>query len=198
VISRIRGVLARKNADGIEVLTAGGVGYELTVPLGVLERLPEEGQEVELRTWQVVREDALELYGFLDDGERALFARLLTASGVGPRLAVNMLSAMEPARLVRAIVERDITSLRRIPGLGAKKAEKLAVELADRLGDLAIVTAGPRPGGRAADEAVGALVALGYPAQLAGSAVRRALEHDGELTGSNLIKAALATVTAPR
>jgi holliday junction DNA helicase RuvA len=198
VISRIRGVLARKNADGIEVLTAGGVGYELTVPLGVLERLPAEGQEVELRTWQVVREDALELYGFLDDGERALFARLLTASGVGPRLAVNMLSAMEPARLVRAIVERDITSLRRIPGLGAKKAEKLAVELADRLGDLAIVTAGPRPGGRAADEAVGALVALGYPAQLAGSAVRRALEHDGELTGSNLIKAALATVTAPR
>jgi holliday junction DNA helicase RuvA len=198
VISRIRGVLLRRGAESIEVMTAGGVAYELVVPLGVHERLPAEGAELELRTWQVIREDAHELFGFLEEGERALFARLLTASGVGPRLALSMLSTLQPDRLVRAIAERDIASLRRIPGLGAKKAEKLAVELADRLGDLAVIVVGPQPRGRAADEAVGALVALGYPPALAGSAVRQALDGNAQLAGSDLIKAALATVAEGR
>src|SRR5690606_32175749 len=166
MISRIRGTLVRRDLNSIEVMTASGVGYELFVPLTVFERLPREGAEVELRTYHVVREDAAELYGFIDDAERTLFARLLTASGVGPRLALNMLSTMPPQHLVTAITLKDIAALKRIPGLGAKKAERLVLELKDRLDDIALAGA-VQPGadeskGATIDEAVHALVALGY------------------------------------
>src|SRR5690606_35373774 len=133
MISRIRGVLVERSIGAIEVMTPGGVGYQIEIPLGVYERLPREGEEVELRTYYLVREDGVTLYGFLDARERDLFGRLLTASGVGPRLALNMLSTLSPERLVRAIMEKDIASLRQVPGLGAKKAERLALELADKL-----------------------------------------------------------------
>jgi holliday junction DNA helicase RuvA len=191
-------VLVRREVGLVELMTPGGVAYELDIPLTVFERMPAEGSEIELRTWQVFREDAVELYGFLDAAERAVFARMLTASGVGPKLALSMLSTMPPGRLVRAIAERDIAALRSIPGLGAKKAEKLVVELADRLDDLALAAVSPRPAGRAADEAVSALVALGYNAAAAASAVRHALDHDGRLAGSDLIKAALVKAAASR
>lgn len=195
MISRIRGVLVERGMGAIEVMTPGGVGYQLEIPLGVYERLPREGEEVELRTYYLVREDGVTLYGFLDSKERDLFGRLLTASGVGPRLALNMLSALSPERLIRAIVEKDVASLRQVPGLGAKKAERLALELADKLDDLAAVAAGPRPEGRAAEEAIGALVALGYSVAQATAAVRRALDEQPGLTGTDLIKAALARVS---
>jgi Holliday junction DNA helicase RuvA len=194
VISRIRGKLARRELGVVEVMTAGGVAYELEIPLTVFERLPREGAEVELRVYQVVREDAVTLYGFLDAGERAVFARLLTASGVGPRLALNMLSTLPPEQLVRAIVERDIATLRRIPGLGTKKAERLALELADRMDDLAVVAAGRAAGGRVAEEGVGALVALGYSPPEASAAIRKVLDGAVQLEGIALIKAALATL----
>ncbi len=196
MISRIRGVLVERGMGVIEVMTPGGVGYQLEIPLGVYERLPREGEEVELRTYYLVREDGVTLFGFLDARERDLFGRLLTASGVGPRLALNMLSALSPERLVRAIVDKDVASLRQVPGLGAKKAERLALELADKLDDLAAVAAGPRPEGRAAEEAIGALVALGYSAAQATAAVRRALDEQPGLTGTDLIKAALARVSS--
>src|SRR5690606_38557586 len=127
--------------------------------------------------------------------ERELFGRLLTASGVGPRLALNMLSTLAPDRLVRAIVEKDIATLRQVPGLGVKKAERLALELADKLDDLAVAAAAARPEGRAAEEAVGALVALGYSTAQATAAVRRALDDQPGLSGPELIKAALARVS---
>jgi Holliday junction DNA helicase RuvA len=195
MISRIRGTLLRRDMTAVEVMTPGGVAYELEIPLTVYERLPREGSEIELRTYQVVREDAVALYGFLEEAERAVFARLLMASGVGPRLALSMLSTLTPERLVRAIMERDLAALRQVPGLGAKKAERLTLDLADKLDDLAGLVSGPRPTGRAAEEAIGALVALGYaPAEAAG-AVRRALEEQGDLSGVELIKAALARVS---
>jgi holliday junction DNA helicase RuvA len=197
LISRIHGTLLRRDPGTVEVLTAGGVAYEVVIPLTVFERLPDVGAAIELRTFQVVREDAVELFGFLDAAERAVFGRLLTASGVGPRLALNMLSTMAPDRLVRAIATRDIAALRRIPGLGAKKAERLALELGDRLDDLAgALGAEAAPAGRVADEAVSALVALGYGTGDANAAVRAALEGDAALNGSALIKAALARATA--
>lgn len=192
MISRIKGTLVRRDLGVAEVMTAGGVAYEMEVPLSVYERLPREGAEVEMRTWQVIREDAAELYGFLEAGERALFARLLTASGVGPRLALAMLSRLSPQNLVAAISAKDIPTLRQIPGLGAKKAEKLVLELADRLDDLALAPAGKRPEGRAAEEAVGALVALGYTVTEATAAVREVLDEDAQLAGVELIRAALA------
>ncbi|MGH7507475.1 MAG: Holliday junction branch migration protein RuvA [Longimicrobiales bacterium] len=176
----------------VEVMTPGGVAYELEIPLVVYERLPRDGSDIELRVYQVVREDAITLYGFTDATERTLFARLLTASGVGPRLALNMLSTLAPDRLVRAITGRDIPALRQIPGLGTKKAERLVLELTDRLDDLAATTAAARPQGRAADDAIGALVALGYSAPEAGAAVRKALDASDRLEGIALIKAALA------
>lgn len=195
MISRIRGTLLRRELDSAEVMTQGGVAYQVSIPLSVFEGLPPEGSDVELITYQVVREDSIELFGFLHDGDRRLFARLLTASGVGPRLALSMLSTLPPQRLVRAIVDKDIAALRQVPGLGVKKAEKLAVELADRLDDLAVAVAGTRAEGRTAEDAVGALVALGYSHSEATDAVRAALDADGRIQGVELIRAALAAMS---
>jgi Holliday junction DNA helicase RuvA len=194
MISRVRGTLVRRDPGKVEVATAGGVCYEVEVPLSVFEKLPPEGSEVELRTTQVVREDDIMLFGFVDDYERRVFARVMTASGVGPRLALSMLSTMPPSRLVNAISERDVAVLRQIPGLGAKKAEKLAVELADRLDDLLVASSTRETGDRSAREAVGALVALGYSHIDAATAVRRAMEKDGDVSGIVLIKAALSVI----
>jgi Holliday junction DNA helicase RuvA len=195
VISRIRGTLLRRELGIAEVMTSGGVAYEVQIPLTVFERLPREGGEVELRTVHVVREDAVELYGFLEDGERVVFTRLLTASGVGPRLALNILSTMPPERVVRAIIDKDIAALRQIPGLGVKKAERLALELADRLDDIAVVASrGRSPGGASLEEAVAALVALGYSGADAAAAVRRVMDERTGLAGVDLIKAALAAI----
>ena len=197
MISRIRGRLIRRELGVAEVMTAGGVAYEIEVPLSVYERLPKEGAEVELRTTQIVREDGITLYGFLDSGERAVFARLLTASGVGPRLALNMLSTLPPDRLIRAILEKDIATLRQIPGLGVKKAERLAVELADRVDDLAAVRSVSAPASRSAEAAVAALVALGYAPTEAANAVRRALDSEGaQAETERLIRVALGSVRA--
>lgn len=195
MISRIRGTLLTREQTTIEVMTPGGVGYQIQIPLSVYERLPREGAEVELRTVQIVRPDSVELFGFLDDRERELFGRLITAPGVGPRLALNVLSTLSPDRLVQAIADRDIASLRRVPGLGTKKAERLAVELAGKLDDLvSVAVGGAGPAGAEAEAAVGALVALGYTTAQAASAVRRVLDEDPTLAGGELIKAALARI----
>lgn len=193
MISRVRGTLLMRAAERAEIMTAGGVAYEVEIPLSVFERLPREGAEVELRTLYVVRPDGVSLYGFLDESERNLFARLITASGIGPRLGLAILSALSAERAVRAIQERDIATLRQVPGLGAKKAERLALELGDKLDDLALATAGPKPEGRAAEEAARALVALGYSLGQATTAVRKALDEKPDLEGADLIKAALAS-----
>lgn len=190
MISRIRGRVIRRDLGTVEVMTGGGVGYELEIPLGVFEKLPAEGADVELRAVQVVREDAITLYGFSDDAERSMFVKLLSASGVGPKLALNILSALPPERIVRALIEKDIATLRRIPGLGQKKAERLALELADRLDDVAPAATQVRGG--SGEQAVGALVALGYSQAEAAAAVRRALDQQQGSEGVDLIRAALA------
>jgi Holliday junction DNA helicase RuvA len=192
VISRIRGTLLRRDTDSIEVMTAGGVGYELEIPLSVFEKLPRVDRDVELLTHQVVREDDVMLFGFLQEGERSLFGRLLGASGVGPRLALAMMSTLSPPALVRAITDRDIAVLVQVPGVGKKTAERIALELGDKLDDLAL-RAGPSVKGAAAQEAVGALVALGYTAADANAAVRQSIEQDGpEDDPKSLIRKALA------
>jgi Holliday junction DNA helicase RuvA len=196
VISRVRGRLVRRDIGSVEVLTPGGVAYEVEIPLGVFERLPAEGAELELRTFQVVREDAVTLYGFLDAAERAVFARLLTASGVGPKLALSILSSLPPERIVRAILEKDIVALRRIPGLGTKKAERLVLELADRLDDVAFAASRGPGAGPGTEQAVGALVALGYGQAEAAAAVRRVVDEQGAGEGVDLIRAALASIAA--
>lgn len=195
MISRVSGTLIRRELGVVEVMTAGGVAYEIEVPLSVYERLPKEGAAVELRTVQVVREDDVTLYGFLEPGERAVFTRVLTASGVGPKLALNMLSTLPPDRLIRAILDKDIPTLRQIPGLGTKKAQKLAVELADRVDDLSAVRTERVPSSRSAESAVSALVALGYSQTEAAAAVRSAIDDLGQsVETEELIRAALGSV----
>ncbi|MDX1673664.1 MAG: Holliday junction branch migration protein RuvA [Longimicrobiales bacterium] len=192
MISRIRGALLTREPERVEVMTEGGVGYDLEIPLSVFEKLPRTGESVELLTYQVVREDDLMLFGFLDPSERSLFGRLLGASGVGPRLAIAMMSTLTPAALVRAITDRELATLVQVPGVGKKTAERIAVELGDKLDDL-VLTAGPSVKGAAAQEAVGALVALGYASSEANAAVRRSIEEDGpEDDAKALIRKALA------
>lgn len=192
MIARIRGTLTLRQMERIEVLTPGGVGYELSIPTSVFERLPRVDEEVDLRTYQVVREDALLLFGFLEEEERTVFSRLLTAPGVGPKLALAMLSALPAERLVRAIRERNTAALTTVSGVGKKTAERLVLDLAGKLDDLRFapgLTGTQAPG---ADEAVRALTVLGFSTADADAAVRAAAEEEGLTDAQELIRAALA------
>jgi Holliday junction DNA helicase RuvA len=196
MISRVRGTLLAREVDHVEVLTGGGVGYELAIPLGVFESLPRVGEDVELHTHLVVRDDGWQLYGFSSSFERRVFQRLLTANGVGPALALGMLSTLSAERLVRAIRERDVTALQGAPRVGRKKAERLILDLVDKLDDVAADSGGrTRPDGAAAEDAIRALVSLGYSTVDAEKAVRLALERGGRgMATPELIRGALATI----
>ena len=193
MISRLHGTLLARDGEHVEIETGGGVVYEVELPVTVLQRLPSVGSAVQLRTVHVVSETSTALYGFMEAHERTLFRRLLTASGVGAKLALAMMSTYSAERLARALQEKDTTALRQVSGIGKKTAEKIALELADKMDDLAILTPardGEQPGG--AQEAVQALVALGYSFSDADRAVRDVLEDgDVEDTGE-LIRRALA------
>jgi Holliday junction DNA helicase RuvA len=196
LISRLRGTLVSRDADGtLEVETAGGVVYEVDVPLTVLQRLPMPGAPVELRTQQIVREDSLSLYGFLEPSERELFRRLMIVQGVGPALALRVLSMYQASRLARAIAERDVKALQQVSGIGKKLAEKIVLELSDKVSDLAVTVP---TGVRAevptlAQDAVAALVALGFAFTDADDAVRAVLENGGASSSEELIRKALAS-----
>ena len=179
MISRLQGKILSRDAACVEVETSGGVVYEVEVPITVLQGLPSPGGSVELRTLQVVTENSIALYGFSNAHERLLFQRLLTATGVGAKLALAMMSTYSAERLARALVEKDSTALQQVSGIGKKKAEKIALDLADKVADLAIVTPvmdGVTGGARGA---VQALVNLGYSFSVADTAVRAVLEEDG-------------------
>jgi len=196
VISRIRGTLISRDLERVEVETASGVVYEIVVPLTILQRIPmAPSEDFELRTLQIVREDSVTLYGFTEAVERELFRRLLGATGVGPKVALAMLSTYTARRLAQALVEKDITALKQVSGVGAKTAERIALELADKVQDLAIGAdgVGQAETGPGTLDAVAALVALGFSSVDADGAVRRALE-DGEPENSEeLIRRALAS-----
>ncbi len=195
MISRVKGRLLRRETDMVEVMTAGGVAYSIAIPLSVFEKLPRVGGEVELLTRMVVRDDDMTLFGFREPAERELFGRLMGAAGVGPRLALAMMSTLSPARLVRALSEKDTATLVQVPGVGKKTAERMAVELSDKLDDLG-VAAGAAPEGRVAEGAVSALVSLGYSTADATAVVRRSIEEDGATDDAQLlIKRALARAT---
>ncbi len=194
MIASVSGRLMTKRADRVLVQTAGGVGYEVVVPLGVMERLPAAGEAVTLATELVVREDGWALYGFLDAAEQQLFQRLLTVSGVGPRIAVALLSTLGAERGARAIQRKDIGALSSVSGIGKKLAERLALELGDKLGELGSATAAPVSG--PAEAALGALERLGYGAAEAERALRQALAGDGESADTEaLVRRALRLLT---
>jgi Holliday junction DNA helicase RuvA len=161
-------------------MTSSGVAYELTIPLSVFEATPRVGEDIALHTSLVVKEDSWQLFGFLSVFEKRLFEKLLTANGIGPSLAIGMLSALSATRLIRAIREKDIPTLQGVPRVGRKKAERLILDLADKLDGLG-ETAGSSaaPASAAADDAMRALVSLGYSVSDAERGVRAALDAGG-------------------
>jgi Holliday junction DNA helicase RuvA len=165
VIASISGTLVERAGEELVIETSGGVGYHVTVPSGVFERLPRQGDQCRLHTELVIREDAWTLYGFDRAEDRSIFRRLLTASGFGPKLAIALLSHLGPERTVRAIQAKDATVLSTVSGIGRKKAERLILELHDRFPETVTGGVAAVPG-RPTSEAARALAALGYtPAQ---------------------------------
>jgi len=196
VIARVSGVLVERAGDTIVVETDGGVGYAVTVPAGVAERLPATGARVSLFTELIVKEDGWALFGFDRPAERMVFQRLLDASGFGPKLALALLSALGAERTVRSILSRDLTALSSVSGVGRKKAERLVLELQDKFGDVSLQTPAPRSPG--ADEAVQALVGLGYGPGAADEAVRAVVADGPPPDTSQLIRRALQRLAAAR
>jgi len=196
VITTVSGILAERQGESVVIQTDGGIGYEVMVPLGVFERLPARGARCALYTELVVREDAWTLYGFDSAGERTIFQRLLGATGLGPRLALAILSTLGPDRAVRSIQGRDVAALSTVAGIGKKRAEKLIVELSDRFADIALAPV--TRSGRPADEAARALVALGYAPVAAEEAVRAVLVSDPAHDVAALVRHALKNLTTQR
>ncbi|NBU60028.1 MAG: Holliday junction branch migration protein RuvA [Betaproteobacteria bacterium] len=174
MIGRLRGTLLAKQPPQV-LVEAGGVGYEIDVPMSTLYALPALGAEVTLLTHLVVREDAHLLYGFATDRERATFRELLRISGVGPKVALAVLSGLSTDDLARAVAMQDTALLTRVPGIGKKTAERLLLELKGRLADALPGAGGVAAGGASAD-VMAALVALGYNEREAAAAVKTLAE----------------------
>jgi len=192
MIAQICGRLAHKSPEEI-IVDCNGVGYGVRVPLSTFYELPDIGAEVVLRIHTHVREDALHLYGFLTGKEKDLFGLLIGVSGVGPRLAINVLSGIATHDLERALQEGDLLSLTRIPGVGRKTAERMLLELKDKVSATgAGVAAGiPMRDGMVKD-ALSALVNLGYQRGIAEEAVRDCVrQHGEELSLEELLKESL-------
>ena len=164
MIGHLRGRLVRKSPPAL-IVDVNGVGYELEAPMSTFYRLPEVGSEVELHTHLVVREDAHLLYGFATEVERRLFRDLLRVTGIGPKIGLALLSGIDVDTFLRCVEAQDVAALTRIPGIGRKTAERLLIEMRDRIRALGQLPSASRPidavaGSRA--EAYAALVALGY------------------------------------
>jgi holliday junction DNA helicase RuvA len=200
MIGRLRGQIIAKHPPQL-VLDVGGVGYEVEAPMSTFYDLPAVGETVTLITHFVVREDAQVLYGFLREGDRSLFRSLLKVTGVGARMALAILSGMDAARFAQCVEQEDSDALTRIPGIGKKTAQRLVIEMRDRLDSVAgvRVVSGVPPASGDGDQpladAVSALVALGYRPPDA-NRMARAVD-DGARTSEEIIRAALRSVTTP-
>lgn len=192
MISRLRGLLVGRTEDRVEIATGGGVTYEVEVPLSVAMRLPSVGSEVELRTVYRVREDQVALFGFLEEGERTLFLRLVAVTGVGAKLALAMLSTYPAPRLARALAERDLPALVQVSGVGRKTAERLVLELSDRMGGIETDLQGGAEEVGTAQAAVRALVALGMTFQEADQGVRSVLDGSAATGTDEIVRKVLA------
>ena len=194
MIAFLRGTILDKQPNLI-IVDVQGVGYEVHVPLSTYYDIGEAGATVSLRIHTHVREDVLQLYGFLTPLEQTLFERLIGISGIGPRLAIAVLSGIEPNDLVAAIQRSDVVRLTNIPGIGRKTAERIVLELKDRLAQLAVPTIDRAPeatgDGRLRDDVLSALQNLGYHRPLAEKAVDATLGPTSMPTFEQALKAAL-------
>lgn len=197
MIAQLSGKLLVKLPNTV-VIDVGGVGYEVTVPLSTFYELGEVGSDVSLRIHTHVREDSLQLFGFQTNREKELFLRLTSVSGIGPKLAITMLSGMPAVELIPAIRNNDVIRLTAIPGVGRKTAERVVVELRDKLAAVSFDEADYGTASQAfateadvKDDTVAALMALGYPKPQAERAVSAAIREDGERTIEAVLKRSL-------
>lgn len=204
MIGQLRGIILEKQPPQL-VLDVNGVGYEIDAPMGTFYKLPEVGQEVTLLTHLVVREDAHLLYGFYTREERVLFRTLLKVNGVGPRLGLTILSSIDPDEFVRCIVNNDAASLTRVPGVGKKTAERLIIEMRDKLSSwntvsnkephlMVSISAENSGRNQSIQDAVSALISLGYKPQEASRAVSKV--DDGTLSSEEMIRRSLREMIA--
>jgi Holliday junction DNA helicase RuvA len=191
VIAHLRGKLVEKEPARV-VIDVNGVGYEVFVPLSTSSALPDRGNDIAIDIHTHVREDIIALYGFSTRRERAIFEKLMTISGIGPKLAVTILSGGSVDDLVNAIKRSDLPRLTAIPGVGKKTAERIVVELKDKLQEFTVVA--PDKSSTEVD-VLSALENLGYSRVLAESAIRRALDGDREAAFDVLFKRSLQILT---
>jgi len=195
MIAFLRGRILDKQPN-LLIVDVQGVGYHVNVPLSTFYDVGEAGAEVSLRIHTHVREDALQLYGFLTTLEQQIFERLIAISGIGPKLAVAVLSGIEPGELIGAVHRRDLARLTAIPGVGRKTAERMVLELKDRLAQLAVpagaaMPMADSPGERLRTDLLSALQNLGYHRPLAEKAVDATLSSASAPTFEQALKAAL-------
>jgi holliday junction DNA helicase RuvA len=198
VIARLKGTLAEKSPNRLTV-DVGGVGYDVLVPLSTFYGIGEPGAAVALRIHTHVREDVIALYGFASALEQDLFERLISISGIGPKLALAVLSGIDPGELVRAIRTQDVARLTRIPGVGKKTAERIGLELKDRLplGPSAAGEPAPDagPGDDLRSDLLSALTNLGYKGQVAEKAVDAAIKKTPDGTFEDVLRDILRGMT---
>lgn len=199
MIALIRGTLTHKSIDQV-IIDVGGVGYQVYIPLSTFYSLPDAG-EISLFTHTHVREDAFLLYGFLSHDEKEMFVILIGISGVGPKLAVNILSHIPTGELKRAIAEEDIKRLSGLPGIGKKTAERLVLELKDKVGPLSELQSSPDSETAQttvtdvlSDDVISALTNLGYKENLARKALEK-VDLTSDLTMETALKGALKVLT---
>jgi len=198
MIGQLRGIILEKQPPQL-ILDVNGVGYEIDAPMSTFYHLPDTGKEIILYTHFIVREDAHHLYGFYAREERALFRTLLKVNGVGPRLALTILSSIDPNEFVRCVINNDTESLVRLPGVGKKTAERLIIEMRDKVSHwqssdalpLAESNLGKNKSShnQITQDAIAALISLGYKPQEASRAVAKV--DDGALTSEDIIRQAL-------
>ncbi len=193
MIAHLRGTLLA-TSPGHAIVDCHGVGYDVTVSMNTFTQLPETGSEVSLFIYTNVREDQIALFGFHLADEKALFEKLLSVSGIGPKLAVNILGGMNTRDLVGTIRGGDAAKLTRMPGVGKKTAERMVLELKDKLADFGVTPAAPRPKHLLEDDVLSALINLGYQPSAAEQALGKLAPADGR-TFEQLFRQALAQLT---
>jgi Holliday junction DNA helicase RuvA len=197
MIAYLSGKLLEKSANSV-IVDVGGVGYDVAIPLSTFYELGEVGEDVQLRIYTHVREDAIQLYGFSTERERSLYLKLISVQGVGAKSGITMLSGMNADEIIDAIRKDNLAKLTAIPGVGRKTAERLVIELRDKVGELAASTAaapgsGPKPAGDADafDDALSALVNLGYQRNAAEKAIQDIRREGADQNVQKILRSAL-------
>jgi Holliday junction DNA helicase RuvA len=197
VIAYLSGKLLEKNANAV-IVDVGGVGYDVSIPLSTFYELGDIGSDVQLRIYTHVREDAIQLFGFKTDRERQLYLRLISVQGVGAKSGITMLSGMSADEMIAAIRSNNLAKLTSIPGVGRKTAERVVIELRDKVNELDHgtpaadrVTGTPLPADEVFEDALSALINLGYQRTLAEKALNQAAEEGAEPSVQKLLRRAL-------